>query len=222
MTIFLFYDKTIYQGGRLQSKLDKQASGKNEEIARILNKVYNHFKEGLFEEASVLLEKALQIDFEYKGVTSTLKCATFWKERKRQLPEITGKYEKAEFIFSHWKQFSSFISQVGEPSERCVYNIKQYIFGTALGYYLEILDASGYYDGEVLLKVGRCYKAIGDYDNAVKYLGLANQQLGQSSQILAELGDCYSLVNEVRISKALFREAFFVDPGDIDLDMLES
>ena len=39
---------------------------------------------------------------------------------------------------------------------------------------------------------------------------------------MAELADCYSLVNEIRASKAFFREAFFKIPKDIDLSILES
>jgi hypothetical protein len=40
--------------------------------------------------------------------------------------------------------------------------------------------------------------------------------------ILAELADCYSLVNETRAAKVFFREAFFLDCRGVELAYLES
>ncbi len=39
---------------------------------------------------------------------------------------------------------------------------------------------------------------------------------------LAELGDVNALINDVRLAKALFREAFFLNPQAVDLRQLES
>ncbi|MBN1698708.1 MAG: tetratricopeptide repeat protein [Spirochaetales bacterium] len=206
----------------MQGKTDKQISGKNEEISRILNRVFNHFREGHFEEAIDLLEEALKIDFEYFGVTAALKCATFWQERKERLDGITGTYEQGEFLFAQWELFSIFLAQVGETSEHCIYNVKQYVFGHALQCFLDIFHRSGLPDPELLLKIGRCYKVIGDYDKAIEYLGIANQQIVGSADIIAELADCYSLINETRNAKALFREAFFIDPSRINLQAIEA
>jgi tetratricopeptide (TPR) repeat protein len=206
----------------LQGRTDKQVSGKNEEISKILNRVFNHFREGLFEEAIDLLEEALKIDFEYYGVTSALKCATFWQERKERLETITGMYEQGEFLFAQWDLFSRFLSQIGETSERCLYNVKQFVFGHALQRFLEIFHDSGLYDADLLQKIGRCYKVIGDFDKAIEFLGIANQQKSSSADIIAELADCYSLINETRNAKALFREAFFINPSQINLSSLDS
>ncbi|HUT66625.1 MAG TPA: hypothetical protein VMZ05_10840, partial [Spirochaetota bacterium] len=40
--------------------------------------------------------------------------------------------------------------------------------------------------------------------------------------LLAKLGDCYFSIDETSKGKVLFREAFFIDPGQIDLDCIES
>lgn len=214
--------KNIWQGEYLQNKMEKQPSYNNEAIIKILNKVCNHFKDGLFENAIELLERALKIDYEYNGVTSALKYATFWKERKERLLSIAESYEKAEFLMDQWELFSKFLYQIGETSERCLYNLKQYVFGAALKNYHKLKEASGLYDIDVLVKIGRCYKAVGNFDKAIEYLVIANQQKSCSPEILAQLADCYSLINEVRISKAFFREAFFLGPKEISLVSLDS
>lgn len=206
----------------MQGKTDNYNSCNNEEIPKILNNVFLHFKEGFFDEAIELLEEALKIDFEYKGVTSALKCATFWSERQKKLENIIDRYDRAEFLISQWDFFSQFLNHIGEVSERCLYSIKQYVFGKALILYLKIFDDSGFYDADMLLKLGHCYKAIGNFDKAIEYLGIANQQKAGNAVILAELADCYSLINEIRISKGLFREAFFIEPDAINLASIDS
>jgi tetratricopeptide (TPR) repeat protein len=203
------------------TQMNEQYHG-NEEIPRILQNVFLRFKEGLFDEAIELLEEVLKIDFEYKGVTTALKCATFWSERKKKLVNINERFERAEFLLSQWDFFTQFLNHIGETSERCLYGIKQFAFGNALKLYLEIFEDSGFYDADLLLKLGRCYKVLGNFDKAIEYLGIANQQRSGNAVILAELADCYSLINEMRISKALFREAFFIDPEAIHLAMIDS
>jgi tetratricopeptide (TPR) repeat protein len=100
--------------------------------------------------------------------------------------------------------------------------LRQFVFGTALYYYIDLLEESDIFDAEILLKIGRCYKAIGNYEKAVEYLLIGNQQKSGNAEILAELGDCYGLINEMRIAKAFFREAFFINPNEIILENLES
>lgn len=206
----------------MQSDTDNQTSVNNEETVKILNRVYRLFKEGLFEETIGLLEEAITIDFENPQITSALKCANFWGEKARKLETLASKYEKAEYLILHWSYFSGFITQIGETSEKCLFNLKQFVFGTALFYYIDLLEESDIFDADILLKIGRCYKAIGNYEKALEYLLIGNQQKSGNAEILAELGDCYSLINELRIAKAFFREAFFINPNDVSIDNLES
>jgi tetratricopeptide (TPR) repeat protein len=206
----------------LQSETEKQSSVKNEETIKILNRVYKLFKEGFFSEATKLLEDALKIDFEDSQITSALKCANFWEERFERMETMSGKYEKAEYLVLHWSHFSKFITQSGEASEKCLFHLKQYVFGSALRFYIDLLEESDIYDADILLQIGRCYKAIGNFEKAIEHLLIANQQRNGCAEIIAELGDCYSLINETRMSKAFFREAFFINPNELALDSFDS
>jgi tetratricopeptide (TPR) repeat protein len=201
---------------------DNQLAFKEDEIIRILNHVYDLFREGHFTEAAQELEKALKIDYEYPGITSSLKCANFWIEKEEKLGSLEDRYERGEFLILQWRHFTSFVSRIGDVSEKCLYSIKQSVFKTALECYESLYGESGIYDSDLLLNIGRCYKGIGNYEKAVEYLEIAGQQRNGSPPILAELADCYSLINEVRASKAFFREAFFLNPQEIDLSNIES
>ncbi len=50
----------------------------------------------------------------------------------------------------------------------------------------------------------------------------ANRGKPEDAAVLAELADCYAMVNRTREAKAFFREAFFIDPQAVDLGMMES
>jgi tetratricopeptide (TPR) repeat protein len=201
---------------------EKQLTFKENEIIQILNNVYLNFKEGQFNEASTLLEKALEIDFDSTDVTNALKCANFWLEREDRLAAITGAYEKGEYYLSQWKVFSGFISRMENLSERCLFNLKYHIFGRALDQYLSLYNESDLSDPEILFRIGRCHKCQGNFEHAIRFLELASQYRREDAAVLAELADCYSLVNEDRAAKVFFREAFFLDPQGVELSYLES
>ena len=77
-------------------------------------------------------------------------------------------------------------------------------------------------DPYLLLQVGRCFKGAGNYERAIECLERANRESRDDARIMAELADCYSLVNESRAAKVFFREAFSVDPQAVELAGLES
>ena len=83
-----------------------------------------------------------------------------------------------------------------------------------------VAEAGG--DPYLLLQTGRCFKGAGNYERAIECLERANKESRDDARIMAELADCYSLVNESRAAKVFFREAFYVDPQAIDLAGLES
>jgi len=201
---------------------EKQLTFKENEIIQILNKVYRNFKEGQFRDAGALLEKALEIDFDSTDVTNALKCNNFWLEREDRLAAISGAYEKGEYYINQWKVFNGFICRMKNLSERCLFNIKFYIFGRALEHYLTLYNEAELNDPEILFRIGRCHKCQGNYENAIRFLELATQHKREDAAILAELADCYSLVNEERAAKVFFREAFFLNAQAVELPFLES
>jgi len=202
--------------------IDKQLAFKDDELIKILNRVYGLFRQGGFSEASERLEEALKIDFDYPGVTAAMKCCNFWREKLHRLEKAKGGYERGEYLLEQWGHFLTFTLRMSDVTEKCLYSLKRWVFGSALGYYKRLYEESSVYDSEVLLKIGRCYKGIGNYESAIEYLEMANQQKSGSPTILAELADSYAQINELRASKVFFREAFFIDPQKVDLDRIET
>ena len=154
-------------------------------------------------------------------------------------------FEHGEHLLGQWRLFQAFAARLADTPERCLFAIKQFVFSSALASYGAAgggfgaaaagFDAAGGgregavpaeaeagEDPYLLLQIGRCHKGLGNYERAIECLERANRQTREDARVLAELADCYSLVNESRAAKVFFREAFYVDPQAVDLAGLES
>jgi tetratricopeptide (TPR) repeat protein len=191
-------------------------------INQILNSACQNLREGAFSEAIEGLEKVLEMDVEYPGVASVLKCASFWSERlERDLVPREG-FERGDTLLNYWRLFLAFSQKLADVPERFLFAIKQFVFSAALASYLSASAEPEPSDADLLLQLGRCCKGMGNYEKAIEHLERANRESRDDPRILAELADCYSLVNETRAAKVFFREAFFLDAQAVDLASLES
>ena len=188
----------------------------------MLHEAHDCFSSGSFSRAEEVLERALGIDFEHAEVLVSLKCAQFWEDRSERLEGCDDPYDRAEFLLKEWKIFDTFLQTSGCPVQEGLFSIKQWVFGTALDNYLKLLENPDSDDTEILFKIGRCYKGTGDYIRAQQYLEKAGQIRRKEPVILAELADCYALINEMKASKVFFREAFFIDPQQVEPAFLDS
>jgi tetratricopeptide (TPR) repeat protein len=188
----------------------------------VSNLVYQDLKEGLFADAVDLLEKALGRDLQHPGAAATLKCASFWKERQERERSLTESYEKGELYLSSWKTFQASCGPFTGVPERFMYAVSHFVFSTALKHFFLFSESEACAEAEVLFRIGRCYKGLGNYGFAIEFLERANSGRSDDAALMAELADCYSLVSETRSAKVFFREAFFLDPQGIDLSSLES
>lgn len=179
-------------------------------------------KQGNPEAARTLLEDTLSRDLQNPELIFTVKCATYWSQRLPRILGLPTAFERAESLVSQWKQFSDFIDKT-PCYEQSVYAVKFGVFNLALENYQQLFNESNKAQkAEVFRKTGLCYKKLGDFDTALRFLKDANTFLPEHAPILAEMADCYALCGEEKIAKVLFREAFYIDAQKIDIDFLES
>lgn len=166
------------------------------------------------------LESALSEDFEDAEILYALKCAGWWRDASLRMPD--GPFEAGEYALGRWKAFKLFSARLGSDQPRAAAAFKQYAFGLALASYSRLEAVTDAPDAELALRLGRSYKGKGDYEAAVRYLESAAKLRKDDAAVLAELADAYALIDQARPAKALFREAFFVNPQRVDLELLES
>jgi tetratricopeptide (TPR) repeat protein len=188
----------------------------------LLEQANNHIRQHELSSAQAALEKGLAADFDSSDVVTSLKFVNFWIERESQAARIQHEFERGEFYLSQWPVFDAFVDRVGDRCEPCLFALRQHVFGTARMAFESLVSESEPPDSELLMRIGRCHKGLGAYDEAVRHLEAAAAGRSDDVEVLAELADAYALVNETRRAKAFFREAFFLDPQRVHLEMLES
>jgi tetratricopeptide (TPR) repeat protein len=192
-------------------------------VARLIQKAYDKLKASDAEGAAALLDQALQIDFDNNETKHALKSVNWWLEHTARIDEIKNPYEKGGFILSRLKQYYSFLDSVAGNYDLCQYAVRRYVFSSALRCFEDLLgEGVNQHDPGLLLLIGRCYKGIGNYDESLKYLEQAARFKREDGETLAELADVNALLGEASTAKALFREAFFLNPEKIDLRAMES
>jgi tetratricopeptide (TPR) repeat protein len=169
------------------------------------------------------LEQALDLDFENEEIKHALKCVHWWLEHTRRIDDIENPFEKGSLFISLLKQYHVFLGQFDNVYEQCQYSVRFFVFSRALFFFEGLLSSrSNQNDSGLLLLTGRCYKGIGNYDEALNILEQAARIKREDAQTLAEVADINALLAQTKTAKALFREAFFLDPSKIDLRSMES
>jgi len=192
-------------------------------VAGLIQKAYEKLKASNAKDAAALLDEALQIDFDNEETKHALKSVNWWLEHTARIDDIKNPYEKGGFILSQLKQYYSFLDSVAGNYDLCQYAVRRYVFSSALRCFEDLLgDGVNQHDPGLLLLVGRCYKGVGNYDEALKYLEQAARFRREDGEALAELADVNALLGKAPEAKALFREAFFLNPEKIDLRSMES
>jgi tetratricopeptide (TPR) repeat protein len=201
-------------------------------VKGLVQKAYDSLKASDADGAKTALKEAIKIDYEDKELEFAMKCISWWENRLGNPPDFqTGRdqrersYDRGGFILSQWKNFYSFLDRTGgqERYDSCLYAVKRFVFSEALASFGDILDEKeNQYDPGLLLMVGRCYKGVGNYETALRYLEQAARFRREDGETLSELADVNALLEESKAAKALFREAFFIDPQGIELRNMES
>ena len=199
-----------------------------EQASGLLKEAYEKLKASDAAAACFLLEQALDFDYENKEIKHALKCVHWWLEHTRRIDELKNPYEKGAFLISLLKQYYVFLGHLNQVYEQpefdqCQYAIRYFVYTKAFFFFQSLLgNPANQHDPGLLLLSGRCSKVLGNYDDALSYLEHAVSVNKEDSEILAELADVNALLAQAKDAKALFSEAFFIDPVKIDLRSLES
>lgn len=194
-----------------------------ESVSALLSNAYESLRSVDLAAATDLLDRALAVDYEHPEVLYALKCANFWSERLQRINSMPNPFERGEFVMGQWRAFQSFAAKLAGDYEPSRYAFKRFAFSLALQHYRALPPEENVsHEADLALRMGRCLKGAGDFDAALKYLESAAQARKDDAEVLAELADTCALSGDTRSSKALFREAFYLGAGRIDLDFLES
>jgi len=193
----------------------------NGQASLLLKKAYDKLKDSDIGTACELIEQALDLEFDNEEIKHALKCVNWWLEQIRRIDDIKTPFEKGSFFITLLKQYNIFLEQLDNIYDQCQYSIRYFVYSRALFFYKGLLNSHST-DAGLLLLAGRCYKGIGNYDEALKFLEQAAWIKRDDAETLAEVADINALLAQTKTAKALFREAFFLDPSKVEMHSMES
>lgn len=169
-----------------------------------------------------LLKEILKSELGNKRLVFAIRCCDFWAKTDIFLTE-TSYFDQGERLLAQWKNFQMILEFATPECEKIIYSFKKGIFSKALEVYSKANnDKDPKYKSEILRKTGLCYKKLGSYEIALKFLTEANNMVSGQAQLIAEMADCYAFYGETKNAKMLFREAFYINARSIDLTFLDS
>jgi tetratricopeptide (TPR) repeat protein len=186
------------------------------------NKAHKLLEEGRFGEAVALYESILQENSSFPGVPDGIKATKFWINKKNKLKRYTTPYDKGKLLLKEWKEFERYMQKNHVKHGRSTAALQKYIFSDIIGSFADAYKEGVIPDTDILVQIGDLFKRLGNYEKAIDVYEYARGFNRQDPSLLAKLGDCYFSIDETSRAKVLFREAFFLDPGQIEIDLIES
>jgi len=186
------------------------------------NKAHTLLEEGRFEEAISLFEAIGRENVSFPGVVEGIKAARFWVSRHGRRRKFANPYDKGKLFLKEWLEFEKYMHRNGLRHGRSTAAIQKYAFSDIIESFAEAYNEGLAPDTNLLVQIGDLFKRLGNYEKAVEVYEYARSFNPCDPAILSKLGDCYFSIDETSKAKVLFREAFFIDPGQIELDQIES
>ena len=188
------------------------------------NEIFQLISEGKFHEAIKKTDHVMGINPDYPGIAEAYRTARFWSNREkefRKLPEGKG---AADFLMEEWASFDDYASLKEMKSSSAYKSAMRYIFFKAAEHYRLAIqynqETGSRFD--LLTKLGECFLRLREHKFAVETLEFARSSYRSSARLLFILGESYYHTDDLPKCLLCYREAFAVDPSEIDLSLVEA
>ncbi len=188
------------------------------------NMVYQFIEEGKFSEALEKADDLMGKNPDYPGLAEAYRTAKFWKNRKRDIEALEKGKSRADFLMKQWEEYRRYsVDKKMEHSTAFTSAMKHIFFLAAEHYRIAFVEEQSTVDNfELLLNLGFCFVTLGEYGPAAETLEYARSSFRASARLLSLLGEAYFHLGEIPKSLFCFKEAFFIDPSEIDLDIIKA
>lgn len=191
-------------------------------VPQALNTAWSQIKSFDLEQARKTLEGAVPYAFENPEILGGLKGISFWKERELSFQGLSEPLVQSDYYFAQWITFLEFSQRNAIKDDACLFAFKSFVFGSLKEVLYKGLDAEDAVDPWRFMRIGLCEKLLGNYESALSMFESAASGLPEQPELLAHMADVYALLEEAPRAKVLFREAFFINAQEVELEFLES
>jgi len=188
------------------------------------NDVYQLIVDGNFQAAVDKLDELMGLNPDYPGLIDGYRAAKFWLNRAVELERLPEGKKTADFLMKEWEVFDEY-AEIRDMKASSAYKaIMFHVFFRASEHYrtafLKQEDSTDNFD--LLLNLGDCFLRLGEYQKTIDTLEYASKSYNSNARLLSILAEASFHIDDVPRSLWYFREAFFIDPSDIDLNLIRA
>ena len=188
------------------------------------NEVYQFIEEGNFKQAICKADNLMDINPDFQGLAEAYRTAKFWANRTGEMGSLTGGKQTADFLMREWEDFEAYSTGNNMVDSPAYLSAMKYIFFNASEHYkIAFKEQESTTDNfDLLLNLGMCFLILREYKASIETLEYARSSNRNSARLNSLLGEAYFNTNEISRSLLFFKEAFFINPSEIDLTPLKS
>jgi len=188
------------------------------------NDIFMMIQEGNFIEAVENLDELLNINPDYPGLNEAYRTAKFWNNRIIELNALPEGRRTADFLMAQWKEYDDYAIEKDMLSSSAYKAVMLHIFYRAAEQYriAFMKEDNPSVNFDLLINLGDCFLRLGEYQKTVETLEYASRSYNSNARLLSILGEAAFHLGDVTKSLWYFREAFFLEPTDIDLERIEA
>ncbi len=188
------------------------------------SEAYQLLEEGNFESSAAKFDSMMTLDPDYPGVIEGYRTAKFWNNRHKELMSLEDGKQTADFLMRQWEVFEKYSAEKSITGSAAYYSIMRHIFNRASEHYrtayIDHQDTPN--DFNLLLNLGSCFLRLEDYKKTIETLEFARNSYSSNAKLLFILAEAYFHENEIPKCLLYFKEAFNINPSDLDLTIIKS
>jgi len=188
------------------------------------NTAYQLIEEGKFSEALEKIDDLMNRNPDYPGLAETYRTVKFWINRLDGIEGLDEGKMTADFLMKEWEEFTRYAAEKGMVDTAPYISAMKHVFFRASEHYTIafVREQSTVDNFDLLINLGICFIKLEDYRRAIETLEYARSSLRSSARLLSLLGEAYYQTSDVPKSLLYFKEAFFINPSELDLKLIAS
>ncbi len=188
------------------------------------SEIFQLISEGNFREAIKKADALMNVNPEYPGLIEAFRTAKFWHNREKELKKTPEGKKTADFLMEEWASFEDYASFKDIKTSSAYRAVMKFIFFRAAENYKLAFQKNEDTDQrfDLLLNLGECFLRLKEYKFAVETLEYAMNSYKSNAKLLFILGESYYHLDDIPKSLLYMREAFMIDPSQIDLSLIEA
>lgn len=187
-----------------------------------VNQGFSYLESGEFENALAVFDGIMNSKPDYPGVEAGYRTARYWINRKSTFTSLRNGKESADFFMTQWQEFDKYSREKNFSTGSAYKAVQKFIYYTASEHYkTAFLNQESPTDNfDLLINLAVCFLKLEDYSKTVETLEYARSSFKSDPKLLSILAVAYFKSGEIPKALHFFREAFFINPAAIDLELV--